>query len=168
MNLNMTGDCVSPREMTISPYTKRSIRFLEIWSSAGWRLKVYGIACQRPMPRPELVEGAKVVAGERLASVPASIDHYSVGFLGVHDGRTANFVFVDWWADEDELHHHVYVSPIEEPSRLTYATPTGLAACVWDLRLIAFERQAWLDTVLMVPHTPDLDAYLRLTLNEDV
>lgn len=100
--------------------------------------------------------------------MPDSIDHDSVGFLGVHDGRTANFVFVDWWAHENELYHHVYVSPTDEPSRLSYATPTGLAACVWDLRHMAFERQASLDTVLKGPHPSDVDAYLRLTLNEDV
>ena len=99
-------------------------------------------------PRPALVEAAKTVTRERLASVPPSLPHYSVGFLGIHDGRTANFVFVDWWADENELHHHVYVSPTSEPDNLTYATPTGLIACVWDLRVMAFERQAWLDAVL--------------------
>ena len=153
--------------MTITPYTKRPIRFLEIWQRGGWRLKVYGIAYGRPMPRPELVEAAKAVAQQRLSSVPEPSRHYCVGFLGVHDGRTANFVFVDWWAEENELHHHVYVSPTDEPSRFTYATPTGLTACVWDLRVMAFERQAWLDTVLTRADGPELEAYLRFTLNED-
>jgi hypothetical protein len=27
--------------MTISPYKKRPIRFLEEWRNGGWRLKVY-------------------------------------------------------------------------------------------------------------------------------
>jgi prepilin-type processing-associated H-X9-DG protein len=153
--------------MTISPYEKRAIRFLEVWRAGGWRLKVYGIAHARATPRPELIAAAKLVAQPRLESAPGSLSHYSVGFLGVHDGRTANFVFVDWWADENELHHHVYVSPTDQPSRFAYVTPTGLAACVWDLRVMAFERQAWLDPVLKRPHGPDLDAYLRQTLNED-
>ena len=152
----------------MSPYQQRAIRFLGPWEHAGWRLKVYGIAYGRPSPRVELVKAAKQVAAERLASVPESMQHYSVGVLGVHDGRTANFVFVDWWADENELHHHVYVSPADEPARLTYATPSGLAACVWDLRLMAFERQAWIDAVLKRPGGPDVEAYLRHTLNEDV
>lgn len=154
--------------MTISHYKERPIRFLEVWQNGGWRLKLYGIAYGRPSPRPELVEAAKAIARQRLESVPNSIQHYSVGFLGVHDGRTANFVFVDWWADENELHHHVYVLPADEPSRFTYTTPTGLIACVWDLRVMAFERQAWLDTVLKRPHSPDVDAYLSQTLNEDI
>ena len=154
--------------MTIGPYQSRPIRFLELWQHKGWRIKVYGIASERPIPRDQLTAAVKAVAIKRLAGVPASVNHYSVGFLGIHDGETANFVFIDWWADENELHHHVYVSPTDDPSRLTYATPTGVIACVWDLRVIAFERQAWLDTVLKRQGGPDFDAYLRQQLNEDV
>ncbi|MBX3747035.1 MAG: isochorismatase [Verrucomicrobiae bacterium] len=152
----------------LQPYEPRPIRFLEIWEHAGWRLKVYGIAYRRPAPRPELVQAAMRVAAERLNAIPCCLLHYSVGFLGIHDGRTANFVFVDWWADENELHHHVYISPTNDPEALDYRTPTGLAACVWDLRVIGFERDAWLTTVLRNPTGPDLEEYLRTTLNEDV
>lgn len=161
----MTSD---PLRMTVRPYKKRAVRFLEVWRNGKWQIKVYGIAHGRLTPRPELIAAAKDVANQRLESVPGSIQHYFVGFLSVHDGRTANFVFVDWWADENELHHHAYVSPTNQPSRLAYVTPTGLTACVWDLRVMAFERQAWLDNVLKRPAGPDLDAYLRHTLNEDV
>lgn len=119
------------------PHQTRPIRFLELWQEAGWRVKVYGIAYQRPLPRPELVEAAKRVARAHFVSASGRT-HYGVGFLDVHDGRGANFVFVDYWADENELHHHVYVSPADEPVALEYATPTGLVACVWDLRVLWF------------------------------
>jgi hypothetical protein len=129
---------------------------------------VYGIAHSRATPSLGLIEAAKGVAADRLAAVAPSMQHYSVGFLGIHEGRTSNFVFVDWWADENELHHHVYVSPKDEPQRLNYATPTGVIACVWDLRVLAFERQAWLDTVLKPAGNVNLDAYLERRLNDDV
>ncbi len=148
------------------PYQARPIRFLELWRESGWRLKVYGIAYQRPLPRPELIEAAKaVVRPHLLEALPKC---YGVGFLGVHDGRGANFVFLDFWADENELHHHVYVSPTDKPAQLEYVTPTGLAACVWDLRVLCFERQAWIDAVLANPTGPDLERYLACRLNEDV
>ena len=152
---------------SFTPYAQRPIRFLELWRPAGWRIKVYGISYRRAAPRPALVEAAKATAAERLAAVGGSVRHYAVGFLGVHDGRTANFVFIDWWAEENELHHHVYVSPTDAPGRLDYVTPTGLAACVWDLRVMAFERQAWLETVLKRAPAPDFDAYLQQRLHED-
>jgi GNAT superfamily N-acetyltransferase len=159
---------VETTPMKVTPYKARAIRFLELWHVGDWRMKVYGIAYEGERPRAELVEAAKDVATERLRSVPASMRHYSVGFVGVHDGRTSNFVFVDWWADENELHHHVYVSPAEEPTRLSYITPTGLTACVWDLRVMGFERQAWLETVLKNSSGADVEAYLERRLNEDV
>lgn len=75
---------------------------------------------------------------------------------------------MDFWADENELHHHVYVAPKDDSTNLTYMAPTGLTACVWDLRVLCFERQAWIETMLANPAGPDLDAYLTRQLNEDV
>jgi hypothetical protein len=40
-------------------------------------------------------------------------------------------------------------------------------ACVWDLRVICHERQAWIDATLTNPAGPDADAYLARQLNED-
>lgn len=148
------------------PYQSRPIRFLELWQTAGWTLKLYGIAYRRPSPRPELLVAAKSAAVAHLAKIQTN-NHYHLGFMGVHDGRGANFVFVDYWADENELHHHVYVSPATQPANLEYVTPTGLIACVWDLRVICFECQAWLETVLVNPAGPNLQQYLERRLHED-
>jgi hypothetical protein len=152
---------------SIPRYEPRPIRFLELWEPDGWRLKVYGIAHGKPAPRRELVDAAKEVARHTLTKVAKATNHYSVGFLGIHDGRTSNFVFVDWWADENELHHHVYISPTDDPTRLKDTSGNGPAACVWDLRVLAFERDAWLDCILRNSR-PDVEAYLQRRLNEDV
>jgi hypothetical protein len=149
------------------PYRPRSIRFLEVWQVQGWRFKVYGIAHGRELPRQALVHAAKQMVPEQLAHFSAGVKHYQVGFLGVHDGRDANFVFLDFWADENELHHHVFVSPADRPEALDYVTPGGLLGCVWDLRVLAFERQAWIDAVLANPQGPDLGAYLAYQLDEE-
>lgn len=154
--------------MLQEPYQMRPIRFLEWWTEAGWRLKVYGIAYRRDLPRPELVEAAKAVARPLLPQPAVGEGRYGVGFLGVHDGRGANFVFLDWWGNENELTHHVWVSPADQPAALDDVTPTGLTACVWDLAVLWFERQAWVEAVLARPDGPDLDAYLACCLNADV
>jgi hypothetical protein len=149
------------------PYRPRPIRFLEVWQVQGWRFKVYGIAYERELPRQALVQAAKQVVPEQLAHFSAGINQYQVGFLGIHDGRGTNFVFVDFWADENELHHHVFISPAERPEALDYVAPGGVLGCVWDLRVLAFERQAWIDTVLANPRGPDLEAYLAYQLDEE-
>jgi hypothetical protein len=150
------------------PYEPRPVRFLEEWRHEGWRLKVYGIAYRRGLPRAELIGAAKRAARERLPRPAGGGGRHGVGFLGVHDGRGANFVFIDWWADENELHHHVYVSPADEPDNLEYVTPSGLSACVWDLRVQSFERDAWVEAVLKNPGGPDVESYMARRLSEDV
>jgi hypothetical protein len=149
------------------PYRKRPIRFLELWEHGDWRLKAYGITYQSQAPRAPLVEKAKALASERLPALADTPGCYGVGFLGVHDGRGADFLFLDWWADENELHHHGYVASHQQPDHFEYVTPLGLMACVWDLRVLCFEREAWLESVLANPHGADIDHYVSLRLNED-
>src|SRR5215217_5750743 len=72
-------------------YDVRPIRFLELWRELGWALKVYGIAYRSERPREELVEASKEIARERVANSMNNDNHYGVGFLGMHDGRGANF-----------------------------------------------------------------------------
>ncbi|MCE7859427.1 MAG: isochorismatase [Chloroflexi bacterium CFX2] len=152
----------------VEPYQKRPIRFLELWEKDGWRLKVYSLAYQMPLARAHVVETSKTVLWKHLQEVARDKPHYSVGFIGINDGRGAIFSFVDFWADENELHHHVFVSPKEEVEKLEYRTPTGLTACVWDAALLAFERQAWVDTMLNNPDEPSLEQYLLTQMNQDV
>jgi hypothetical protein len=149
------------------PYEPRPVRFLEAWEHAGWRLKVYGITYRRERPRAELIETARRLARE---SLPEALTggNYGVGYVGIHDGRGANFIFVDWWADENELHHHVFAASSDELKNLPEITATGLSACVWDLRVQCFEREVWLEAVLRNPRDVSLEDYLRRRLNEDV
>ena len=142
------------------PYAPRPTTFIELWQHGGWKMKVYGISYRRERPRPQLVEAAKRIARERLPSVTGD-ETYGVGFLGIHDGRGGNWIFVDWWADENVLHHHLYQSSDQEPERFEYVTPSGLMACVFELRVIVGEQQAWIDTVLANPAGPGIEAYLE-------
>ena len=142
-------------------YRPRPVRFLELWQIGKWRLKTYGITyTQKPLDQA-LLHAARRVIAERLEESAPKTNHYDVGFAGVHQGKTGNFVFVDWWADENELHHHVYVSPSATPSELEYRSPSGLTACTWDLYLIGHERDAWVKHVLQRHDDPDLKSYLN-------
>ncbi|MEW4529571.1 isochorismatase [Maioricimonas sp. JC845] len=146
-------------------YRPRAFRFLELWRPGDWAIKVYGIAYEGERPNAVLVDAAKRLARTQLIDAPAG--HYSVGFLGVHAGKTGNFLFVSWWSDENELNHHVWTSSLESPERFECLTPRGIIACVWDLQLLCFERQAWIETALQ-PQQADLDAYLARRFAGDV
>lgn len=131
----------------------------------GWRLKIYGIAYDGEGPDDDFVAAAVSEARERLPAAHSPA-RYGVGFLGVHQGRGVNFVFVDWWEQENELHHHVWFSDTSDRTALRAGGPGDPIACVWDLSVIGFERAAWVRNVLANPGGPDLDAYLADQLNE--
>lgn len=148
-------------------YRTRRIRCTGALETEGWRLKVYEAAYHGDRPRPELVEASTSLAG-RLPQPPDADGRYGVGFLCAHDGRGGCYAFIDWWADENELHHLIYTAPADRPGELQPVPPGGPTACVWDLAIIAFERQAWLDAVLANADGPDLERYLEARLNQDV
>lgn len=145
-------------------YAPRSFRFIEALTLGDWRMKLYGIAWQSELPRPELLEAAKRVAIDVLAKETAN--NYKVGFIGAHDGRGACFVFVDFWGNENELFHRVFLSRLNETQKLTQRQESDSSVCVWDLRLQSFEREAWIKHVLKKPATPDFEGYLAERLNE--
>src|SRR5688572_2013763 len=121
-------------------YQPRAIRFLEPWEASGVRLKVYGILHRGDAPPPALLEGAKQVAAAWLEAHPTRQLVHGVGFLGVHDGRTENQVFLDRWINHNELLHTYWVSPKDRPTDLRPpADPVDHnTVCVWDLAVQCF------------------------------
>jgi hypothetical protein len=51
--------------------------------------------------------------------------------------------------------------------KLRPATPADPIACVWDLSIVAHEREAWIRHVLAAD-VPDLNAYLDDQLDAEV
>jgi hypothetical protein len=149
----------------MQPYAPRSFRFIELLSIGDWRMKLYGIACHEELPRTSLLVAAKKIASEQLPK--ETVNNYQVGFIGVHDGRGAAFVFVDFWGNENELFHRVFLSRDNDPEKLAPAKPADSSVCVWDMHLQSFERTAWIKHVLGKADAPDFDGYLAERLQED-
>ena len=119
------------------------------------------------------------VASERLPTPAVKIgkakddkgvsdDRYGVAILIVHEGREGVFALVSWWVGENMLQHHVYFSSSDFPCSFEYISPSGIAACVWEMEVLAFERDAWVEHVLANPSGPNLEMYLTRQLNADV
>lgn len=170
------------RQITLipdTPYTARPVRFLRLADLGGWRVKVYGISAHRERPDPAFVEAAERLARDRLPSPPVwsavpgagpavSEDRYGIGILIAHEGREGGFALVSWWVGENMLQHHVYFAPAHAPFTFEYLSPTGIVACVWELAVLAFEREAWIEAMLANPGGPDLQTYLARRLNADL
>jgi hypothetical protein len=150
------------------PYRARPVRFLDLAELDGWRIKVYGIAYEGERPRAAFVEAALDIARRSLPAPASTDDRYGVGFLGVHQGRASNFVFLDWWEQENELHHHIWFSSSAAPTSLRAARPGDPIACAWDVSVLAHERDAWVAHVLARFDDPDLEGYLAQRMNAEV
>lgn len=46
-------------------------------------------------------------------------------------------------------------------------TASGEIACVWELRIMSFERDAWLGSVADLAPAPDWEGYFAAHLDED-
>lgn len=150
------------------PYAPRPVRPRGVQTFGDWALKLYGIAYAGDEPGPELIEAALGAAESALAETPLSDGRYGLGFLGIHEGRDGNFVFVSWWENENELHHRVFFSTPQLPGQLRPARPDEPIACVWDLSVIAHEREAWVRHMLANPRGADAEAYLADVLSGDI
>jgi hypothetical protein len=84
----------------------------------------------------------------------------------LHEGRLARWILVDIWRDWILLNHFLYRAKIGSSDGFQLVTD-GLNACTWELRVVAFERDAWVTQMLTRPKGPDLSSYLNSQLNED-
>ena len=140
---------------------------------------MYGISARAERPPAAQVEAAIEFVSSRLPEPAIRPDErdtgsalsrarYGVGILIVHEATEGLFVLLSWWVGENMLNHEVYFSPATETPRLEALSPPGIVACVWELAVLAHERQAWVDRVLNNAAGPDLDGYLESRLNTDL
>jgi hypothetical protein len=141
---------------TASAYAPRPVVFYGVEELAGWPVKVYGIAVTAAEARPELVNATRERARVVLAETGEG-DGPSAAFVIAHDAWPACFALVHWWRGVD-LYQRYYRSPLERPTELEL-TETGRVGCVWELEVVAYEREAWLRHVV-APTEPDVAAYL--------
>ncbi len=144
------------------PYQPRRIRFVEQAEIGEWRVKLYGASHRRSGPRQTLLQETKRLAADVLPRPAVGQGRYGIAFACTHEGRDGGcYSMIDWWADENELHHQLFID--FEP-----APQEALTACVWDIAIMAFERGAWIEHMLTEPGAADVNGYLAATLNADV
>lgn len=154
-------------KINLQPYRPKAIRFLELWKDDGWEIKVYGISAINAEVEHRLLEIGKATARWALPRPPIAADRYGVACLTIHPSVLFNQIIVDWWERNNELRHRVFKAAPETPYEFEDITATGEAFCTWELRVLGFERQAWIDNMLVNPDGPDIEKYLSRRLDED-
>ena len=148
------------------PYTKRPVKFLQQVSSKGWKIKVYAISVKTEPLAKELVSNGIKAIISHLPQPALTENRYGVGFMIIHQGAMRNWFLLDWWEQEDIMHHRLFSSPLDNPDAISAESDSSLIACVHELRVIAFESEAWIKTVLSKDNKANFDDYLQLKFDD--
>ena len=152
---------------SVDHYIARPIEFIDRVNSEGWRIKVYGMSAKSlPLPEGMVSQVLKKVLSH-LPQPAVTKQRYGVGFLIIHQGTMRNWILLDWWEKEDIIHHKLFSSPLNRPSAVTAVADKSLIACVHELRVITFESEAWIKTVLDRDDNLDFEKYLILRFNSE-
>lgn len=129
--------------MAFNPYQPRPLAFLGVEDFGGQRLKVYSIRYgEGPLDRASFA-GAWDLAAKALPS-GGDDGRPGVGFVILHRGKTGDYFILGWWDRQNELPLRVLVRDGDG----WRPCAGGESLCVWDLRVVWWEREAYVGTVL--------------------
>lgn len=126
------------------PYLPRPLVFLGVESIRGHRLKVYSIHEADVAFERACFDSAFARIESVLPQRDAATGCPGLGFVILHQGATGDYLIVCWWDRENELPTRVLIRD-EGDWR---AARGGESFCVWDLRVMWFEREAYVATLL--------------------
>ena len=131
-------------------YEPRAVDFHGVLQVHDYRFKIYTIRAlgrtAATLPPEQNLRRMLEVGLLDLASEP---DH-KVGFAILHWGGDGDYLLVNTWQDANMLRSSVLRVDVwdSDPPRLTSLAPQRIVACVWELQIHKFERDAWVREVL--------------------
>lgn len=141
-------------------YRDRAIRALGVRRESGWRLKIYAVVYGSGSVHLPVYEDGFAVACRELPRPAVTADRPGVGFVIFRQGRGVHHLSLNWWDRRSQLFNRLLVRGMEEDDLWVWVRD-GEVADVWDIPILSFERDAWVETVLQGPERPDLERYLR-------
>jgi hypothetical protein len=138
---------------------------MELWEPRGWALKVYSHSGHSEQIASSYADKAKTFIEPLLSEAEKIKPRHRVGFIILSHGVLSNWIMLDWWSSII-LYHRIFRVEGMPPERFI-DSPRDLFQCVYELRITAFESEAWRKHVAENP-SPDLQAYLKARLNIDI
>lgn len=145
--------------MRFAQYQPRTLNCLGVEDWSGYHLKVFSICYgDQPIDRRRFAACFKLAA-DALPQPAHDAERPGVGFAILHQGKTGDYFVLCWWDRENELPTRVF---LRDDSGWRPATG-GESFCVWDLRVIWSEREAYVGTFL-AGHSNPQETYLAATM----
>jgi len=146
-------------------YIPRKVKPRAVITVNGHRLKSYEIyfdeaakGCVEDHELQSLISPCLPVAEDPL-------DH-GIGFVMVHFARDGNYLLLSRWYGGNMLKHDLFeLKQTPAGWQIISMESTGIVACVWELQVVAFERQTWICTAMARGGTEaSFASYLNTTL----
>lgn len=147
-----------PKQNLIQSFRSREQFSLPHARSGGWYLKRYAIVSDSKQLDLVVCAAALSSAFERLPKPGSlhSVDgNHGIGFQIVHFAEVAVVSPVFYWqwgsviANIDQMR-----APLEQPTQFATGVKE-VVGCVWEMTIVNFELQAWMNTVMNSDATPD-------------
>lgn len=150
-------------------FKTRPINFIEVFNCNDWRIKFYTITLDSAVVSTETVHLVKShLATWLLKSQDYSLPNYKIATLIIHKWRGGHFAIISWWIDENMIQILVFLATNEEPVNFKLYSDKGIVTCVWELEVLWFERNAWVEEVLKKQITEsNIHNYLQISLNKN-
>jgi hypothetical protein len=151
----------TPPDPSFEPYSPRRVSFTGVRQIQGFAIKVYSIVYGDCTFSADVFEVGLLAASEELPQPVATTGRPGVGFAILHQGRTGDYVILGWWDNQNELPLRIFVRGAEGWRSAT----GGESVCVWDLRVVWHEREAYVVTILSGKGVRQDEAYLSWGLD---
>ena len=148
---------------TTELYEPRHLSNMGKWRIGSLDLKVYGIAASGRHISDEMIDDARQQVKAEIVELVASFGGSNdVGFAIFHAGSEGATISTFWWAMGDLLCRHKSRQPYGSLEAVDLSRGPAIA-CVWELAVIAAERDAWRDA--MMSSRPNRDVYMEVRAN---
>ena len=153
----------------IQNYQSRRVEFERLAIIKDWNIKVYTITTHREFE-------SKVALENAIAKLPVWLEKsktlgfetYKSAFLIVHEGKDGVWSLVSWWLGGNMLQSTTFYTDFSQPDVFRMLPAEGFMACVWEVPVISFEREMWIEYVLKKAKNPDFNGYLTQYLSREV
>ena len=144
-------------------FKKRAISYLGLYEFNDWKFKIYNIKYDetKVIPEIEKIIKSKLPDWVKEKTQINSYPNYKIGTVIIHEAKDCVFTLVNWWVYENVLQHHVYFSELDSPNEIVDYSDKGIQFCVWEISVLWFEKNLWVENILKNSKNPNWESYLN-------
>lgn len=155
--------------MKFTPYVPRQVRFVAVNLVKDWQIKTYALTKGDARIDEQVWKQVSGNLPDWLKNSRAySLPTYKIATLIVHQGSDGIFAILSWWIDQNMLQVLVYKTDLQANAPFELYSDQGIVTCVWEMAVLWFERNVWVEHILSKAHAPDFESYLNVQMNGPV